>query len=104
MIEGVLPPVGHDLIAFADLTGDGRDDLIARGEDGRLALAQVRIDGDPSSLDLAWSEGHAEHDAAHELVATLDLDRDGRAELAWLVDGVVEVRAIDESTSRSFEF
>jgi len=104
LIYGVLPPDGHGLVAFADLTGDGRDDLIARGEDGRLALGLVQINGESGALGLEWSVGHAAGDAAHELVATLDLDRDGRAELAWLVGDQIEVRGVGETAPQAFEF
>jgi hypothetical protein len=53
---------------------------------------------------IEWSEGHAEADASFELVATLDLDADGRAELAWLVGETVEIRGLGETTPRVFEF
>jgi hypothetical protein len=104
LIYGVLPPDGHGLVALADLTGDGRDDLIARGDDGRLALGLVQIDVSSGGLGVEWSVGHAADDAAHELVATLDLDRDGRAELAWLVGDQIEVRGVGETAPQSFEF
>ena len=104
ILLGALPPLGTELVAIADLNGDGRDDLIARGEDGRLALGETVIDGQTGGFWIEWSEGPAETDASVPLVATLDLDLDGRAELAWLVGDSVEVRAVGETTPQAFEF
>lgn len=104
ILIGALPPLGLELVAIADLDGDGRDDLIARGEDGRLAIGLTAIDEQTGGFWIEWSEGHAEADASLPLVATLDLDLDGRAELAWLVGDSVEVRGLGETTPQAFEF
>ena len=104
ILLGALPPLGTDLVAIADLNGDGRDDLIARGEAGRLALGETLVDDETGGFWIEWSEGPAEMDASVPLVASLDLDLDGRAELAWLVGDSVEVRALGETTPEAFEF
>jgi len=104
ILLGALPPLGAEVVAIADLNGDGRDDLIGLGEDGRLALGQTVVDELTGGFWIEWSEGHTEADASTPLIATLDLDLDGRAELAWLVGDSVEVRAVGETTPRSFEF
>lgn len=102
--SGTVPPTGSQIVAFADLTGDGLDDLIARSEDGFIALGLASVDPASGAVAIEWSEGHAEADASSELVATLDLDADGRAELAWLVGETVEIRGLGETTPRVFEF
>lgn len=104
ILAGALVPVGHDLIAIADLDGDGRDDLIARDADGQLALGQTVLDETTGAFWIEWSAGHPGAAAGVPLVGTLDLDQDGRAELAWLVGDAVEIRAIGEATPRAFEF
>lgn len=104
ILVGALPPLGAQLVAIADLDGDGRDDLIARGEDGRLAIGLTAIDEQTGGFWIEWSEGHAAAEASLPLVATLDLDLDGRAELAWRVGDSVEVRALGETTPLAFEF
>ena len=104
LVSGINPPVGSQIVALADLTGDGLDDLIARNEEGLLALGLASIDVASGGVAIEWSEGHSEADPSAELVATVDLDGDGRAELAWRVGENVEVRALGETTPRVFEF
>ncbi|MFO0691685.1 MAG: VCBS repeat-containing protein [Myxococcota bacterium] len=97
---GATPPAGYRILALADLDGDGRDDLIARADDGLLAVGSPTLDGEVPSL--AWTTGLAEAGAPSELIATLDLDGDGRAELVWLTDGTAEIRGLGETTPRTF--
>ena len=104
LVSGTNPPVGSQIVALADLTGDGLDDLIARNEEGLLALGLASIDAASGGVAIEWSEGHPEADPSAELVATVDLDGDGRAELAWRVGENVEIRALGETTPRVFEF
>lgn len=104
ILAGAEVPYGSDLVALADLDGDGRDDLIARGADGLLAVGQTVIDGSTGAFWIAWSGGLVEAGAEVALLGTLDVDQDGRAELAWLVGEAVEIRAIGEQTPRAFEF
>lgn len=104
LVSGTHPPLGSQIVALADLTGDGLDDLIARNEEGLLALGLASIDAATGGVAIEWSEGHREADASVELVATVDLDGDGRAELAWRVGENVEIRALGETTPRVFEF
>ena len=62
------------------------------------------IDGSTGAFWIEWSGGLAEAGADAALLGTLDVDLDGRAELAWLVGDAVEIRAIGEQTPRAFEF
>ena len=75
------------LLTVADLNGDGRDDLLFRDANGRLQSALSA----PDPLDTAntagivfvpsiWSEQITD---GLELLATLDVDGDGRSEIAW---------------------
>lgn len=104
ILAGALVPHGTALIAIADLDGDGRDDLIGRDADGQLALGQTVLDAGTGGFWIEWSAGHPGVEPGASLVGTLDLDQDGRAELAWLVGDAVEIRAIGETTPRAFEF
>lgn len=100
LATGVLPPAGYRIVAVADLEGDGRDDLIARAGDGLLAVGLAEVTS--AGLGLAWTVGLAEAGVDSELVATLDLDDDGRAELVWLTDGAAEIRGLGETAPRAF--
>jgi len=104
ILAGALPPLGTELIAIADLNGDGRDDLIARAEDGHLALGLTVLDDQTGGFWIEWSEDATSGDPRAPFVGTLDLDLDGRAELAWLVGDEVEVRAVSETNPEKFEF
>ncbi len=104
ILAGGEVPALHVLIAIADLDGDGRDDLVARDAEGRLALGTTVLDEGTGAFWIEWSASHPGVPAAAPLVGTLDLDEDGRAELAWLVGEAVEIRAIGEATPRAFEF
>jgi hypothetical protein len=78
-----------ELLTVADLNGDGRDDLLFRGSDGFLELALALPDS--SGLHFEWVQGPSTPTDGLELVATLDLDRDGTAEIAWWGDGALEI-------------
>ena len=70
-----------ELLTVADLDGDGRDDLLFRDANGQLQAAlSTPGDGNILLAPSAWSQRSTE---GLELLATLDLDGDGRAELAW---------------------
>ncbi|MBY0401868.1 VCBS repeat-containing protein, partial [Myxococcota bacterium] len=110
LAAGTLPPAGYHILAIADWTGDGLDDLIARNADGLVAVGESTLPViDPSAdpaptggLALAWSEGLAEAGVTAELIATLDLEGDGRAELVWRTDAGVEIRGLGEALPRAF--
>ena len=104
ILAGAALPNGSELVAIADLDGDGRDDLVARSADGALAVGLTVIDGSTGAFWIEWSVGLVEAGAEVALLGTLDVDQDGRAELAWLVGDAVEIRAIGEQTPRAFEF
>ncbi len=104
ILAGAGIPQGRALVAIADFDGDGRDDLLARGADGVITVGRTLIDGQTGAFWIEWGAEHAEAGASVPLVGTLDLDQDGRAELAWLVDDAVEIRAIGEQAPRAFEF
>lgn len=92
MSDGILAstgdPVGEvpaldaaELLTAADLDGNGRDDLLFRAPDGRLWLARSVPGGTATRFE--WSPGPDRPAEGLELVATLDLERDGAAEVAW---------------------
>ncbi len=76
-------------LAVADLNGDGRDDLVFRGADGFLKLALSVADS--SGLRFQWISGPDATIDGLELIATLDLDQDGRTEIAWWGDAGLEI-------------
>jgi hypothetical protein len=86
-----------ELLSVADLNGDGRDDLLFRGSEGRLELALSASDSSPDSapdsaaLQFEWISGPATSIDGLELVATFDLDHDGAAEIAWWGDAALQV-------------
>jgi hypothetical protein len=102
IFAGAPPTLGDRIVAIADLSGDGRDDLIARGDDGLLSVGVASTDPDTGTLDILWLEGLVEAGASAELIATVDLDQDGRAELVWLVEGQAEIRGLGEAAPRVF--
>jgi hypothetical protein len=82
-----------ELLSVADLNGDGRDDLLFRGSEGRLELALSVSDSSPDSaaLQFEWISGPATSIDGLELIATFDLDHDGAAEIAWWGDDALQV-------------
>ncbi|MAG33461.1 MAG: hypothetical protein CL908_21500, partial [Deltaproteobacteria bacterium] len=84
-IDAALEERGDlELLGVADLDGDGRDDLLSRAADGRLLLALSRPRGDSTGIAIEWTDGPEASAAGLALLATLDLDADGSAEIAWL--------------------
>lgn len=85
-------PEGFEPLAIADLDGDGRDDLLGRLQDGSLAFARTlpseTADGRGT---LAWQLGPPASTSGLELLATLDLDEDGAAEIAWLEGDALQI-------------
>jgi hypothetical protein len=85
-----LPTIPAErLLTIADLDGDGRDDLVARGEEGGLELTLMLPDGPEAdaTTGVVSSEtfvGAGLATVGFELIASLDLDGDGRPELVWL--------------------
>ena len=78
-----------EILAIADVNGDGRDDLLSRDLDGRLRMTFfVRNESleQVGTFDAFWAGGADASSTGLELVGTLDLDRDGEAEIAW-IDG-----------------
>ena len=71
-------------------------------DDGLVAFAVAEPGAAETEVGFAWTEGLAEATAASELLATLDLDADGRAELVWIEADRVEIRGLGESTPRPF--
>jgi len=80
------------LVAVADMNGDGNDDLISIDENGRLEWTLVTPhSGDNGSALFEARLGPDLTTDALELLATLDIDDDGQAEIAWLNRGEIEV-------------
>jgi hypothetical protein len=83
------PVTTSQLLSVADLNGDGRDDLLFRGSDGLLELALSLPDS--SGARFEWVAGPETSTDGLELVATLDLDRDGAAEIAWWGEEALQI-------------
>ena len=76
-------PEASELLVVADLDGDGRDDLLFRDTEDRLLSAtstSTDENGEPVFSPALWS---AQSSDGLELIAALDFDGDGMAELAW---------------------
>jgi hypothetical protein len=78
-----------ELLSVVDLNGDGRDDLLFRGSDGLLDLA-LSVSGS-SGPRFEWISGPEADSEGLDLVATLDLDQDGAAEIVWWSEGTLEI-------------
>lgn len=92
-----IPPMPAEaLLSVADLDGDGVDDFVTRGRDGRLELVftvwnEAKEAGGARTIRFATVAGAERPTEGLDLLAALDLDGDGRAELAWLNGDAVEV-------------
>lgn len=89
-----LTPDGFELLAIADLDGNGRDDLLGRDADGRLLMAMSEAGG-PDVL-LGWRTGAETGQRPLDLLGTLDVDDDGRAEIAWLDGDTLEIWSAED--------
>lgn len=80
-------------LAIADLNGDGRDDLLSRDWDGRLRMTFFMTGETLSSdsVEAFWAGGADASTAGLDLVGTLDFDRDGDAEIAWIDDEGLQI-------------
>ena len=85
----LVVPGGRSSVAVQDLNGDGRDDLLFRGADGLLDLA-LSVSGS-SGPRFEWISGPEAASEGLDLVATLDLDQDGAAEIVWWSEGSIEI-------------
>lgn len=94
---GAQTPPQFELLAIADFDGDGRDDLLGRDEAGSLQVGSAKAEDDAAPIRFEWTSAGSAPVVGSELVATLDVDGDGRAELAWLD---VTADAGDEVTLR----
>jgi len=92
---GARQPDEVTLLAVADLDGNGRDDLLGVADDGRLVLALSEEGADAAQVDLVWMDAGGAPIDGLDLVATVDLDEDGAAEIAWLNGSDLEVRSPD---------
>lgn len=95
---GANGPDGFELLAIADLNGDGRDDLLGRGANGGLVMALAREDA-----GVEWRNGTVSTIQGLDLVATLDVDHDGRAEIAFLNGDVLEIWTAESGLQDSWE-
>ncbi|MCP4907313.1 MAG: VCBS repeat-containing protein [bacterium] len=86
-------PDGFSLLAVDDLDGNGRDDLLGLASDGTLVIAFAVESGgaDSDDLVLEWQNGPSDSTDGLDLIATLDLDGDGAAEIAWLRGDTLEI-------------
>ncbi|MGB0617832.1 MAG: FG-GAP repeat domain-containing protein [Myxococcota bacterium] len=91
LAEGSGQPAGTTLLAIADLDGNGRDDLLTRADDGTLVLGFARDTPAGASIAIDWQVGATLPSSALDLIATVDVDEDGAAEIAWLSDGDLEI-------------
>lgn len=117
-------PEGFELLAIADLDGNGLDDLLGRNADGSLSMALALAtdsqsmddldSGDPydygdsatggSPVVLEWRSGTSELSDQLDLVATLDVDEDGAAEIAWLNGDSLEIWTADQGHRTTLSF
>ena len=86
---------GMQILAIADFDGDGRDDLLGLDDRGVLEVGLAADTAEPDRLALAWREAGLAPLDGRELIATLDSDDDGAAELALLAGDAVELVGID---------
>ncbi len=111
--QSATPPEGFELLAIADLDGDGRDDLLGRDGTGALVQAFSRgvasdaiddVQPEPDRIELEWRDGTGAPTLDLDLVATVDIDEDGTAEIAWLNGATLEIWKPESGLDRSFDF
>ena len=100
LAAGSGQPADTTLLAIADLDGNGRDDLLTRTQDGTLLIgfAQDTPAGAPVAID--WQTGALLPESGLDLVATVDVDEDGAAEIAWLNGDDLEIWTADAGLQR----
>jgi hypothetical protein len=80
------------LVAVADMNADGTDDLVSIDQDGRLEWTLVLIESvEGTAIHFESMLGPDLGTHALELLVTLDVDDDGRREIAWLNGETLEV-------------
>lgn len=97
-------PDGFELLAIADLDGNGRDDLLGRGADGRLVIARA-VESSPANAagpTIEWRTGPANQTDGLDLLATLDVDEDGTGEIAWLNGDSLEIWNAESGLQMTF--
>ncbi len=95
LAAGSVQPADTTLLAIADLDGNGRDDLLTRAAEGHLVIGFSQDTPAGAPTEITWQIGAALPDAGLDLVATVDVDDDGAAEIAWLSDGDLEIWSAD---------
>jgi hypothetical protein len=94
----VIPVAAQPIVAVADLDGDGRDDFVLAGDDGRYELS-VRLARPQGGFEVAGSYSVPGQVRRLELV---DLDGDGRQDIVADTNMVVAVlRGLPDGTFTS---
>lgn len=89
LVASITASDGFELLAIADLDGNGRDDLLGHNLDGVLVMALAT--GTDAELRIDWHLGCADSTAELDLIGTVDVDKDGTAEIAWLNGEALEI-------------
>ena len=104
LVAGSGQPAGTTLLAIADLDGNGRDDLLTRAANGTLVIGFAEGETADAPVSIDWQEGAVLPNAALDLVATVDVDEDGAAEIAWLSEGDLEIWTADGGLQQRVTF
>jgi FG-GAP-like repeat len=93
-LNGAAPVDASSLLAaMADIDGDGSDDIVSVDAEGRLEWTLVRADASGALFEPQIGPDLVTD--ALELLVALDVDDDGRAEIAWLNAEGLEVWSTD---------